>query len=235
MSQAPLPASHTAGSRESDRRAQPSPTDSLVGRRTACLARHTASEWLAALPGPVSPNPAVPSAAEPGRLPSGITAKFLFHDSICSDERRVTNAERISTSGADVRVTSAEIPAVVISDRRTALIISGSSQNPGESIWTRQPSIIAALAALFEQTWNAASPIQPRCPEVIRERTSDLSWRQRELLRLLASGATDEVAARHLGLSVRTTRRHMASLMDSLQATSRFQAGAEAARRGWLA
>jgi DNA-binding NarL/FixJ family response regulator len=54
------------------------------------------------------------------------------------------------------------------------------------------------------------------------------------VLRLLASGLTDEAVARKVGLSARTVRRTIASLSDRLQANSRFQAGAQAVRRGWI-
>ena len=40
--------------------------------------------------------------------------------------------------------------------------------------------------------------------------------------------------ARTLGISLRTTRRRVAALMAELGADSRFQAGVEAVRRGWL-
>jgi DNA-binding NarL/FixJ family response regulator len=56
----------------------------------------------------------------------------------------------------------------------------------------------------------------------------------REMLRLLASGATHETVARHLDIPLRTFRRRIAALMRLLGAVSPFQAGAEAARRGWL-
>jgi DNA-binding NarL/FixJ family response regulator len=37
-----------------------------------------------------------------------------------------------------------------------------------------------------------------------------------------------------MGLSLRTVRRRIAELMIELGADTRFQAGAEAVRRGWL-
>ena len=49
---------------------------------------------------------------------------------------------------------------------------------------------------------------------------------QHAIIRLLLQGAKDEVIARRLGVSVRTCRRHISSIMDQLGATSRFQAGA---------
>lgn len=55
-----------------------------------------------------------------------------------------------------------------------------------------------------------------------------------ELLHLLAGGATDAMAARHLGISERQVRRHVASLMEELGADSRFQAGVLASRANRL-
>jgi DNA-binding NarL/FixJ family response regulator len=61
-----------------------------------------------------------------------------------------------------------------------------------------------------------------------------LTTAERELLRLLAAGATHEAVAHRLDIPLRTTRRRIAALMKQLGAVSPFQAGAEAARRGWL-
>ncbi|MFC6678324.1 response regulator transcription factor [Nonomuraea ferruginea] len=55
-----------------------------------------------------------------------------------------------------------------------------------------------------------------------------------QVVRLAAQGLSDEAIARHLGVSVRTVRTRFAEAMTELGAQSRFQAGVEAARRGWL-
>ncbi|MEU3446230.1 helix-turn-helix domain-containing protein [Streptomyces thermolilacinus] len=57
---------------------------------------------------------------------------------------------------------------------------------------------------------------------------------QRELLRLLAAGLKDEAIARRLGVHVHTARRRISRLLESLDARTRFQAGARATARGWL-
>jgi DNA-binding NarL/FixJ family response regulator len=54
------------------------------------------------------------------------------------------------------------------------------------------------------------------------------------LLRLLGSGLTDAAAGQRLGVSSRTVSRLVASIMERLDATSRFEAGIKAAQRGWL-
>ncbi|ABL83843.1 MULTISPECIES: LuxR C-terminal-related transcriptional regulator [unclassified Nocardioides] len=92
----------------------------------------------------------------------------------------------------------------------------------------RQQGLVEALALLFEMLWERASTV----PELEQgEPRSDL---RRFLLQQLATGAQDELIARKLGLSLRTVRRRVAGLMSELGADSRFQAGVEAVRRGWL-
>jgi len=56
----------------------------------------------------------------------------------------------------------------------------------------------------------------------------------REILEILKTGVTDEVAARQLKVSARTIRRRMAAVLDLLGASSRFEAGVKAAQTGWL-
>jgi DNA-binding NarL/FixJ family response regulator len=90
---------------------------------------------------------------------------------------------------------------------------------------------VTSLASLFEQTWETAVPLG-----AARERTPEegITPGEQELLKLLASGLTDEAAGKRLGVSLRTVRRQMAGLMERLNATSRFEAGLKAAQRGWL-
>jgi DNA-binding NarL/FixJ family response regulator len=57
---------------------------------------------------------------------------------------------------------------------------------------------------------------------------------RKRTLELLALGGKDEAVARHLGVSLRTVRRRVADLLEELGATTRFQAGMEAVRRGWI-
>jgi DNA-binding NarL/FixJ family response regulator len=55
-----------------------------------------------------------------------------------------------------------------------------------------------------------------------------------QVLRLAAQGMCDESIARQLGVSVRTVRARFADAMAELGTQSRFHAGVEATRRGWL-
>ena len=58
--------------------------------------------------------------------------------------------------------------------------------------------------------------------------------RDRRLIDLLAAGMKEVAIARHMGQDPRTVRRHISELLKRLGATTRFQAGLQAAKRGWI-
>ena len=59
-----------------------------------------------------------------------------------------------------------------------------------------------------------------------------LTPREREVLALLADGASNKAIARKLGISVHTAKFHVGSLLDKLDASGRTDAVTHAARRG---
>lgn len=61
-----------------------------------------------------------------------------------------------------------------------------------------------------------------------------LDVRDTRILALLSDGRSDSTIARASGISLRTVERRVRSLMDRLGAKTRFQAGVQAARRGWI-
>ncbi|WP_432477728.1 LuxR C-terminal-related transcriptional regulator [Nocardioides sp. GXQ0305] len=92
----------------------------------------------------------------------------------------------------------------------------------------RQPGLVELAVGYFEAMWERAVAV----PALDRgQPTPDLN---ELLLHQLAQGAKDEQIARTLGVSLRTVRRRIAAIMTELGVDSRFQAGVEAVRRGWL-
>jgi DNA-binding CsgD family transcriptional regulator len=113
---------------------------------------------------------------------------------------------------------------VVIIDAAIAVMATHGVAGQDAAMVVREPVLVRNLLCLFEATWAACAPARPDSP-----RPTEL-----KLLELLATGATDESIARTLGLSVRQVRRRTAQLLRQLGVSSRFAAGAEAVRRGWL-
>jgi DNA-binding CsgD family transcriptional regulator len=60
----------------------------------------------------------------------------------------------------------------------------------------------------------------------------DLTARERDVLLILAEGASNKEIARRLGISVGTVKFHVAAIMEKLDATGRVDAVAHAARLG---
>ncbi len=78
-----------------------------------------------------------------------------------------------------------------------------------------------------------AEPLSPGSPAgAVSPAASALSLEDRRLLALLAAGLKDDAIARQLGTSPRSLRRRLRHLLDELNAETRFQAGAQASRRG---
>ena len=66
------------------------------------------------------------------------------------------------------------------------------------------------------------------------EANIELTTRELEVLALLAEGASNKLIARRLGISAHTAKYHVASLLEKLDAVSRTDAVAHAARIGVL-
>jgi DNA-binding NarL/FixJ family response regulator len=80
-------------------------------------------------------------------------------------------------------------------------------------------------------TW--AEPLDHSSAED-EEHTVTLTPREREVLTLLAAGASNKAIARALGLSVHTAKFHVASLIEKLGAGGRLEAVAIAIRTGLI-
>jgi DNA-binding CsgD family transcriptional regulator len=121
----------------------------------------------------------------------------------------------VSEEAAPVVVVAIEISDAALADRLASLLggVTGIRlAAPGE----------AATVSLVSR--DAQSLLEPADIE--------LTPRERDVLVLMAEGASNKAIARQLGISVHTAKFHVGSLLDKLDATGRTDAVAHAARRG---
>ncbi|MGE5333598.1 MAG: TrmB family transcriptional regulator [Nitrososphaerota archaeon] len=130
---------------------------------------------------------------------------------------------------------------LAIADRRLAImpfITQAADPNTPAAVESavvfHQSSLLDALVTLFEEVWERALLLPFATETEASAGTENEEEENDRLLALLTAGLTDEVIARQLGISVRTVRRRVRHLMDHLGAVSRFQAGLQAAKRGWV-
>ena len=131
-------------------------------------------------------------------------------------------------NGEQIRVVP-EVPTRLLVIGSALMVVPepfGSSEEP--RLIVRQRAVVQGFSLLFELMWERASPVSDL------EKGEPRPDLRRLLLQQLATGAKDEQIARTLGISLRTVRRRIANLLIELGVDSRFQAGVEAVRRGWL-
>ncbi|MFE4973494.1 LuxR C-terminal-related transcriptional regulator [Kitasatospora sp. NPDC056651] len=120
---------------------------------------------------------------------------------------------------------------MAVADRDAAIVPTDPLVEQAGWVFLRGVAPVTACRLLFEQLWDQGRELNHGGEP---ERGPGPDRREREVLRLLDEGLTDAAIAARTGLSVRTNRRTIADLMTRLGARSRFQAGAEAARRAWV-
>jgi DNA-binding NarL/FixJ family response regulator len=127
-----------------------------------------------------------------------------------------------------VRIAYCPLEELLIVDGCKALVRTMTPATGKRAFLLRESTVVRSLYLLFNCTWKLAVPpvesIRLRFPIELTQR----------ILQCLGNGQTDDAAARMLGISVRTYRRHVAQIMQDLGVTARFQAGARASRLGLL-
>lgn len=201
--------------------------------RLETMARQEQFECLGVSPG-AAQHPddlAASRAPDATSLARGLTVRTLYQNSMRNDPATTAYAHWLLDLGGEVRTAPLLPQRMVISDRARALVPIDPDNTRKGALFVTEPGLVNALVELFEHAWNTAVPLGATRTQ---DPDSGLTATEAELLRLLGTGLTDETAGRHLGLSLRTVRRQMASIMERLDASSRFEAGIKAAQRGWL-
>jgi DNA-binding CsgD family transcriptional regulator len=164
-------------------------------------------------------------------LPTGVRYRCVYDRSGLDLPGRLAAVRDLVANGEQARVASAVPVKMFLADDRLGLISLTRSATSDSALVIHQSSLLDTLIALFEKVWADAVPIRFGAPA---DADSPRQEHYRTLLGLLAVGLTDEAIARHMGWHPRTAQRRVRDLMAELGAQTRFQAGLQAARRGWL-
>lgn len=163
------------------------------------------------------------------RITSGIDYRTLYQETIYQDAERLRHVLATNAAGAQARTLPDPPMKLIVADDRRAVLVLHCDERRGDPMGVRVgPSpTLDLLVKTFDSLWSMATPISVNPSESLDER-------DRAILTLMSMGATDDTIARRLGLSRRTVVRRTASLLERLGASTRFQAGVQATRRGWL-
>ena len=156
-------------------------------------------------------------------LRRGVDMRVIYDPRLLGNEGAVAQLNRLSTAGVEIRYAAGPLDRMIIMDESVAVLPVDPTDSRAGAVVVRQAGLLRSLVRLFHLLWAAADSA-----------LDVLDDEDRTVLKLLVDGNTDETTAREVGMSVRHLRRRIARLMDVLGATSRFQAGAAAVRKGWI-
>jgi DNA-binding CsgD family transcriptional regulator len=178
-----------------------------------------------------------PNRVELEVLARGVEYRVIYDKAALEAAPGTINAvARYVAAGEQARFLTALPFKLATFDREFGCVpLTVSQPDIAQFMVVRPCALLDALLYIFDTLWEHATAITFE-PDALdeRDRPAGISTHDRRLLTLLSTGMTDQAIARHLGLSYRTTRRRIATLMAALGVESRFQAGVQANRNGWL-
>ncbi|MBP2706730.1 hypothetical protein JOL79_23265 [Microbispora sp. RL4-1S] len=176
------------------------------------------------------------------RLSEGVRYRTVYAPEAFQHAEALDELDRLLKAGEEARVLPGLPFKMVLVDRRQAIMPLHLDPPLTRSVLIRGSTMVVALVALFERLWQEAVPMYPQPaggPEAAagpgggeEHEGAELSLEDRRILALLSAGLKDDAIARQLGTSARSLRRRLRHLFDELNAETRFQAGAQASRRG---
>lgn len=205
-----------------------------IGRRFEQIQRSAREEMLGLVRPPFTVPPQGHNDTELTMLGRGLSVRTLYDRAMLDEPDFMAGFVPFAEAGEEVRIVD-EIPVkALIVDRSVAFLpIEAESVGPEPTFaLLRGTRLLDALVALFELLWARATPLDAGATRAIDG--DGLGEDDRMLLSLLLAGATDEAAARHLDVSLRTVERRIRNLMDRAGARNRMHLGWAAAVRGWL-
>lgn len=187
------------------------------------LAAHCTVEVLTCQPGGGRPSHVLEEAVtrDEDMLRRGIKMRTIYQHTALFSQATAAYVERVGALGAQVRTSGAPLIRLLAFDQSTAVI--SSQDDPMAAIVVRDPSIVRFIVSVFEYMWVDADPFPV---ETRKEEARAVTDKHKAtIIRKLVDGATDDVIARELGMSVRTCRRHIAEIMKEIGAKTRMNAG----------
>lgn len=219
--------------------ALPVEVDLLLGAKeiasaaVALLRDSVGRRWVAVDGSPASRLLVQRLVAEPGLLPAGADVRVMIDTTLLEDEAALGLLHLLADGGQQLRVGNG-IPFTIALGEEEALVdLSSFNPHGTGSFSTQLRPAVAAVARLMEEVFLLSTPYGATVQALAGE-APPLDARDRQILSLLTVGASDQVVARQVGVSVRTVERRVRYLMEHLGSATRFQAGVQAARRGWV-
>ncbi|HEY0699228.1 MAG TPA: LuxR C-terminal-related transcriptional regulator [Micromonospora sp.] len=155
---------------------------------------------------------------------------MLHHRAAVADRERRRRLNRLAARGAEVRLLRDRPPGMITIGTDLALLRTTQGADSTPQSWlVRGAEAVGMLCRLHSALWEQAADLAPFTRGISG---IVLDPAHSQVLTQLCSGVKDETAARQMNISVRTYRRHVATIMRNLKVGSRFEAGLKVAELG---
>jgi DNA-binding CsgD family transcriptional regulator len=169
------------------------------------------------------------SAARPNR---SVRLRTIVPSRLAANPQAAAGLEDLADAGFRIRAADVVPLRMGVFDRRRAVLCLDAGDGTSRTVSVEGDAVCQALAAFHDYCWQQAQ--SRNTPPTTAENAGSLTDQERSVVRMLAVGLKDEKIARSLGVSLRTVTRIVCELSQRVGADSRFQAGVQAARMGWV-
>ncbi|WP_137234313.1 helix-turn-helix transcriptional regulator [Streptomyces sp. BPSDS2] len=170
-------------------------------------------------------------------LRRGVRIRNVVSSLALQDPPTAAYLRELAEHGAAIRVTADTTERLLVYDRRAALVPLDPRDTSRGALLAHRSGLVSNIISLFERIWDQADDLSRAADGTGSGEDADAprpSGIERRVLVSMCTVGKDEAGARELGVSVRTYRRHVADLMQTLGAASRAQAALLARERGWI-
>lgn len=157
----------------------------------------------------------------------GVRTCCLYQSGAVTSPEMIAYLTLMTSHGVKVRVRARSTHRMLISDGQMALVAANEGARGRPWMLLEEPALVALARVQFLRLWQTAQSVGDDDSEVSEHMV-------RSTVQILVDGLTDQQAARKLGVTDRTVRRRVSTVMRLLGAQSRFECGVKAVRAGWL-
>lgn len=170
---------------------------------------------------------------ESRKLAEGVEYQVLYDRAALARPPQLELTAKLVSLGEQARVVHVAPAKMILVDNEVALLpLTTTEQTVDSAVVIRHSALLVAVMRIFEDLWRFAAPFASG--ERVISGDEQPSEEERWILSLLASGATDDTIGRLMGFSARTAHRRVRELVARLGVETRFQAGMQAVKLGWL-
>ncbi|MFI0724048.1 LuxR C-terminal-related transcriptional regulator [Streptomyces sp. NPDC021224] len=159
----------------------------------------------------------------------GIISRAIYPMSCLASPKYARWLHDLADAGVELRLID-HAPFDLLTFDSDAALMAADPEHPSDTlIVVRGAALMRAFRAVYEDFWLRGRPLVSSAGGGAEDADA-VTAQERVIIRLMASGLSDDQIARKLGVHRRTVQRAIAKLMERLNAASRFEAGLKLAR-----